>query len=318
VRWEKKGLLLRQAPPPFSHASHPTAAHLGDDDYLIAFCGRNASQASHVFLVRATLSGGDIQLFGDPVLAMTPGSPGEFDCDGLLTCNFVRDGDSLFLYYCGWQNLPNGLWHCDSGRLKVFPREMRLEREFVGPILGRRRDIPLYAVTTAVHKFAEGDWAAWYNRGLSWSKKGDTWIPKYGIHYAHSTNGIDWICEQDLIIPFADEREHSFGRPTVLVAGDRFHMWFGARGAGGDPAYRIGYAASLDGRHWVRRDDLSGIGVSDDGWDSEAVTYPSVVLHHDRLYMLYNGNHYGRSGFGYATSRLAALDELTKLAGWIR
>ena len=64
--------------------------------------------------------------------------------------------------------------------------------------------------------------------------------------------------------------------------------------------YRLGYAVSEDGIKWARRDSSVGIDVSDSGWDSEAVTYPFVFEHGGQQYMLYNGNGYGRTGFGIA------------------
>jgi len=33
------------------------------------------------------------------------------------------------------------------------------------------------------------------------------------------------------------------------------------------------------------------------------VAFPGVVQWHDRVYMFYNGNDYGRDGFGYAELR---------------
>ncbi len=65
-------------------------------------------------------------------------------------------------------------------------------------------------------------------------------------------------------------------------------------------SYRIGYAESEDGITWERRDEESGIGVAEAGWDSEMIAYPYVVDYKDRRYMFYNGNGFGRSGFGYA------------------
>ena len=35
-------------------------------------------------------------------------------------------------------------------------------------------------------------------------------------------------------------------------------------------------------------------------WDSEMICYPYVFEHKDDLYMLYNGNDYGKTGFGLA------------------
>ncbi len=53
-------------------------------------------------------------------------------------------------------------------------------------------------------------------------------------------------------------------------------------------------------------DASHSIDVSASGWDSEMVTYPAVIDDGARLHMFYNGNDYGRSGIGYATSPTSA------------
>jgi hypothetical protein len=73
-------------------------------------------------------------------------------------------------------------------------------------------------------------------------------------------------------------------------------MWFSCRGE----QYRIGYAESSDGIAWQRDDRAVGLHPSDDGWDSMALAYPCVFKHNGSLFMLYNGNDYGRTGFGIA------------------
>ena len=49
----------------------------------------------------------------------------------------------------------------------------------------------------------------------------------------------------------------------------------------------------------------TGIDPSDnpESWDSKAVTYPYVFQHRDRRYMLFNGNEFGKTGFGMAIWR---------------
>ena len=73
-------------------------------------------------------------------------------------------------------------------------------------------------------------------------------------------------------------------------------MWYSYRGV----AYRIGYAESENGIQWKRKDDLAGIDVSPDGWDSEMIEYPFIFDHKGSRYMIYNGNGYGKTGFGLA------------------
>ncbi len=77
-----------------------------------------------------------------------------------------------------------------------------------------------------------------------------------------------------------------------------YHMWFSYRGAGN--RYRIGYAQSQDGQQWDLQLGKVGINVSESGWDSEMIEYPFVFDHKGARYMLYNGNGYGKTGFGLA------------------
>ena len=66
----------------------------------------------------------------------------------------------------------------------------------------------------------------------------------------------------------------------------------------------MGLAFSDNLTDWTRIDNESGIDISPAGWDSNMITYPFVFQHENFLYMLYNGNGYGESGFGYATIKL--------------
>jgi hypothetical protein len=77
-------------------------------------------------------------------------------------------------------------------------------------------------------------------------------------------------------------------------------MWFSYRGGTGT-SYRIGYAYSADGSCWTFENANSGIEVSAEGWDSEMIEYPFVFEHKGSAYMLYNGNGFGKTGFGLAT-----------------
>ena len=47
-------------------------------------------------------------------------------------------------------------------------------------------------------------------------------------------------------------------------------------------------------------DELVELDISPNGWDSEMICYPYVFDHGSNRYMLYNGNGYGKTGFGLA------------------
>ena len=297
--WKKKGRLFEPGLGDYSHGSHPCAVHYEGDTFVIAFTRRDLKQRSQIFLSYAAVSNGSLKLLGEPKLALSYGDPGCFDCDGVISVCFVEHCSNIYLYYVGWQNLPDTLWICDTGRAILDPKELTLKREFLGPVLGRDKHNPLFAAATAFH--ITGDlWRTWYNSGIRWEKTEQGWKHYYGIHYAESTNGIDWVCHPGFCIPFADEYEYAFGRPTVFYKNGTYFMWFAHRATKNIKTYRIGFASSTDGQHWLRNDAISGIDVSPQGWDSEMVCYPYVFEYRGIMYMLYNGNDYGKSGFGFA------------------
>ena len=62
----------------------------------------------------------------------------------------------------------------------------------------------------------------------------------------------------------------------------------------------MGYAYSKDLVEWTRDDSKVGIGLSESGWDSQMIAYPYITQIHDKYYMFYCGNDFGKEGFGYA------------------
>jgi hypothetical protein len=298
--FSKCGLVYSPSDNEWTHASHPCVAHYKEDVYVVAFTRRDSTRKSHIFLAYAQLSNSAFSLITEPKHVLAPGAPGHFDCDGVISGCFVELNGECLLYYVGWQNLPDGLWMCDTGVATLSLDNLTATRLFDGPVLGRDRTHPLFVAATAFAVTPDNLLHCWYNSGISWQLRGDRWHHKYGLHHAVSENGIDWKHLPGMTIPFKDEYEYAFGRPSVVKWKDRYHMWFAHRASKLIDTYRIGYAVSEDCYTWDRDDELSGIDVSEAGWDSEMICYPSVFLVNGNVSMLYNGNGYGATGFGYA------------------
>ena len=81
-------------------------------------------------------------------------------------------------------------------------------------------------------------------------------------------------------------------------------MIYSARRLG--ETYRIYSARSEDGLAW-RRDSEPMIEVAASGWDSEMVCYGSRLDTEHGNFLLYNGNAYGKDGFGAALLRGSVL-----------
>ena len=147
-------------------------------------------------------------------------------------------------------------------------------------------------------------WKIWYVAGSSWIHLNtpayrNRLMPKYTIQSATSHDLISWKRSPRTALPMPRGDEFGFGRPWVIKDGSMFRMWYSVRYA--SRGYRLGYAQSTNGDNWVRKDRLMDIDVSSSGWDSQMVCYPAVVKTKRATLLFYNGNHNGKTGFGYAT-----------------
>ena len=122
---------------------------------------------------------------------------------------------------------------------------------------------------------------------------------------ATSIDGINWSkIGHNIINDTLDENECQAG-PDVFMYNGSYHMYFVYR-EGVDfrkqkgRGYKIGYAYSNDGFNWNRNDKFAGIDYSQNGWDSSMHHYPHVFQLNGKYYMLYNGNEFGKYGFGLA------------------
>jgi hypothetical protein len=135
----------------------------------------------------------------------------------------------------------------------------------------------------------------WYVSSKGWKKSKKGMIAPYFLKYAESKNGINWEINDDTAIDIS-KGEKGLGRASVIKENGIYKMWYSYSAK----KYRIGYAESKNGKEWKRMDHKAGITISKKGWDSDTIEYPCVFKHHKNKLMLYNGNNFGKTGFGYA------------------
>jgi hypothetical protein len=169
------------------------------------------------------------------------------------------------------------------------------------PILKRSKE-ELF-IRSAVSLMKENKkWKMWYaaSIGFDWPIKinGKSY-PKTIIKYLESDNGIEWVETGIPCITFKNENEYILGRPFVFKQNNKYHMLYSIKSLSYN-GYRLGYAQSLDGKIWTRKDEEAGIDVSKEGWDSQEICYGVVINLKGRNYLIYCGNNYGEEGFGLA------------------
>ena len=276
-----------------SHAAGPVPEALGGDRYRIYFGCRDATNRTHVGFVEIDLARPQeiLRVSDAPVIA--PGEPGLFADSGTSTGCLVQRGDARWFYYLGWNLGVTVPWRNTIG-LAVSERPGAPFRKHSRAPLLDRHEVDPFSISYPWVMHDGGRWRMWYGSNLGWGKEPETM--RHVIKYAESDDGLAWRREGRIAIDLAGPGEYAIARPCVVKEGGLYHMWYSHRG----DKYRIGYAHSTDGLAWTRDDAHAGIDVSPSGWDSESIQYAYVFADGGRMYMLYNGNQYGATGFGLA------------------
>ncbi len=299
--WQKLGCIyLPQAKYPWmqSHAANPVAEKLGEGRIRVYFgCRGEENRTSIASFVISVGRPRDInELSESPILS--PGAPGRFDDSGVsMGCLSYHEGKT-FLYYLGWNLGVTVPWRNSIGLATAEAGTAHFEKAFHAPVMDRSHEDP-FTISYPWIVQEEGVWKMWYGSNLSWGRS-ERDMDHY-LKYAESDDGIHWRRDGKVILEPADESEYAFAKPCVLKIGGVYHLWFSYRG----DRYLIGYARSIDGKQWERGDANLGLDVSNEGWDSESVEYSCVFVENDSLFMLYNGNDYGRTGIGLARAPLS-------------
>lgn len=295
--WRKLGLIYCPSGEHewlHSHAAVPIAEHVQGDVFRIYFSARNQGNESVTgyVLIDITRPQEILELSRAPVLQ--PGGLGEFDDSGAMATWLAHHNRTRLMYYIGW-NLGVTVPFRNSLGLAISHEGAPFMRFASGPILDRTMTEPHFVASCCVIP-GEDKWRMWYLSCTGWKILNGKPEHRYHIKYAESRDGIAWAREGIVAIDYSDETEYAISRPSVIRDQDCWKMWYSFRGN----SYRIGYAESQDGKHWTRLDRDCGIDVSSAGWDCEMIEYPFVFDHAGSRYMLYNGNAYGKTGFGLA------------------
>lgn len=228
------------------------------------------------------------------------GSSGYFDDNGVAPSSLVKVDNKIYFYLIGFSVKNKMIFDCSSGLAISLDSGINFDK-YDGPVLEKTIYDPCFASNPFV-MFDENIFKMWYVSGVSWKTLKDGSLKHYyNIKYKESDDGIHWGVKSQVAIDFKNEYEYAIASPTIVKDGTNdYKMWYSYRAQKNSDTYRMGYAESSDGISWIRKDDNVGIDVSKSGWDSEMICYPIVFDYKDNRYMLYNGNGYGKSGFGLA------------------
>jgi len=268
---------------------------MNGDIYRIFYCGRDTENRSSVGAV-------DVDVLQRRIIADHPfpffenGSEESFFSDGVSIGNCYEAKGVRYVLFMGWQNHTGKHWRGEIGRLVITP-ELNLMLDSSEPLLGTDSDDPFSLSYPWVRQREDGSFDMWYGSTQTWDAGNGEML--HVIKHATSCDGERWN-KTGLAVSYELGVTQAFSRPTVARGlNGGLEMWFSYRGSK-ETKYSIGYATSPNGEDWSLDLDGAGIATSSKGWDSEMIEYPFVFDHKNERYMLYNGNGFGKSGFGMA------------------
>lgn len=235
------------------------------------------------------------------------GPLGAFDEHGIFPLAVLRVGDEVRGYSTGWNRRVSV--SVDTGIGLAVSRDggRTFERTGDGPILGPSLHEPMLVCDGFVLR-AGTRFHMYYIFGQRWVRAAPDAPPDrvYKIAQATSGDGVVWEkADGRTILPDRLGPDECQALPSVAWHDGRWHMVFCYREAHGfrhDPAraYRLGYAWSTDLETWTRDDAVVEVPRAAGDWDAEMQCYPHLFVHEGQLHVLYNGNAFGRFGFGLA------------------
>ncbi|MDP3443542.1 MAG: hypothetical protein Q8T08_11850 [Ignavibacteria bacterium] len=286
------------------YASVPTIYRIDKDRLRIYYTARDKENRTNISFLDVEANNPKNILYMHDIPVLIHGKFGMFDDCGAMVSHVINVGNEVWMYYIGW-NVRNTIsYHNSLGLAISKDGGITFNKFSEGPLFDRTYTEPYFSAAPFV-MIENGIWKMWYSSNTKWVEFDGKSEPFYHIKYAESENGIDWKREGKVAIDYKDENECGIVRACVLKDNDMYKMWYSHRNlqdyrTNKNSSYRIGYAESDNGIDWIRKDDEVGIDVSESEWDSEMIEYPFVYDHNDKRYMIYNGNTFGKTGFGYA------------------
>lgn len=300
MRWKKLGnVYCPSESDNYTHAMFPEIEILGEAAGRIRVYYTHRSSDNYgfpTFLDATIVNDKFIITYNHNEPIIDKGDIGNFDDSGVNVTSLVKHNDKRYFYYYGW-NLGVTVPFRNSigvAEMEGDGKDVRLIRCFPGPILDRAPRFPGLCATPCVIRQGEV-LRMYFTQGKPWIIKDGKPHVACNISYAESKDGILWERSAEPCVANLPT-DHVVTTPFVRVDDGVYKMWYSYRGE----KYRIGYAESLDGKTFVRKDAEAGITVSAGDWDSEMVCYPKVFDLNNRRYMIYCGNSYGLNGFGLA------------------
>jgi hypothetical protein len=296
-KWQNTGIWIDEdnLPDGYKYLSLPIVFAIDGDTYLIITTrdkeGRSIPLQAKIKNINDVKN---VNFEDSPLLEF--GGKGHFDEDGVMPCQVYSEEGRHFMLFIGWNKGLTVPFRNAIGIAEWI--NGKWEKLFNGPILDRNWYDTCFVASPFLIKLCEDEYRLFYLSCRRWENRDNKLVHFYDITFADSKSLSCFNASGRSIITFNNQYEYAFSRPFVLKTEDCFKMWYSYRASPNNQFYNLGYAESIDGTDWIRKDESLVIERYGKGRDDQDICYGYIWFENGSNYMLYNGNDYGLTGFG--------------------
>jgi hypothetical protein len=229
------------------------------------------------------------------------GKSGKFDDSGVVPGSIFKWGKKLYLFYSGYQRCTSVPYMIFSGCAESKDNGDTFKKiSFDVPLLDRVSGEVNFRCAPSVFKHKKIFRMLYTaDNSKTWKKFNKKKIPNYSLRIIESRSLTKWPQRKgDVAINHFRKDEHGLARASIWNDKGIYKIIYSIRTF--SKKYRLGYAESINGKYFFRKDNKIGISVSKKGWDREMIAFADQIKIKDTTTLFYCGNNYGQGGMGYA------------------
>ncbi len=290
-------------------AQSPQTLNLGDA-LRVYFSTRsvepNGQYLSHIAYAEFDMDFSITKFCDEEVISL--GGLGTFDEHGIFPLHIYSEPGKVLGYIGGWNRKQSVSVDGAIGISISVDSGITFSRVGAGPIVDASLNEPFLLGDPFVLKIDE-KFHMWYIRGSGWIEDPtqERHERVYKIAHAVSVDGVNWSKDnegQQVISDTIGEHEAQ-AMPSVIKIENFYYLIYCYRDVfdfrtNPTKGYRLGCARSENLQDWEQEDIFFSDVNESNSWDSEMQCYPHLFKWNNKNFIAYNGNRFGREGFGVA------------------
>lgn len=221
------------------------------------------------------------------------GVGGTFDDNGMILGATIKVENQIRIYYIGFQKPEKVKFLAFSGLLVSDDNGDTFRRYQEFPVIDRANNSIFFR---AIHSvlYEDGIFKVWYSAGSTWKNISGIDYPVYSIYYTESIDGIIFSIVDDCLCLSPQNSEYRIGAPRIYKTNNLYQMFYTYDTL--KKEYRVGYAESIDGKNWTRKDNPFPLNETLESFDNNMQCYPDIHFADGKSFVFYNGNDMGKTG----------------------